>query len=184
MTHEEKLLKRRETYQRDKEKILKQNEANRQKHIVKRKATSKKWRHDNKELKKKTDADYYQSNKEKIKARVKKYNEENKEDRAKYISDYYKTKKGKLIALTTRQKRRGIVLSTEDGSVTTESLSELLMSQKNKCHHCGCELDHETSRAVHLDHLVPLSKGGTHTLDNVAWSCAYCNLTKNDRLTP
>ncbi len=30
----------------------------------------------------------------------------------------------------------------------------------------------------HQDHVVPLSKGGTHSLDNVVPSCRDCNLRK------
>lgn len=35
---------------------------------------------------------------------------------------------------------------------------------------------------MHLDHVVPLSKGGTHTYDNVRTSCAACNLRKGARM--
>jgi hypothetical protein len=34
------------------------------------------------------------------------------------------------------------------------------------------------SPAEHLDHVVPLSKGGTDTEDNVLPACAPCNLSK------
>ncbi|MFE4367961.1 MULTISPECIES: HNH endonuclease [unclassified Streptomyces] len=33
-------------------------------------------------------------------------------------------------------------------------------------------------RAEHLDHVVPLSKGGTDTADNMVPACAKCNLSK------
>ncbi len=36
------------------------------------------------------------------------------------------------------------------------------------------------NRAPELDHVIPLSKGGTHTLDNVACSCRRCNIIKAD----
>lgn len=34
-----------------------------------------------------------------------------------------------------------------------------------------------------LDHIVPLSKGGTHTFDNVQAAHWRCNMAKGDRLT-
>lgn len=43
------------------------------------------------------------------------------------------------------------------------------------CHLCGLPAD---IRAWHLDHVLPLSQGGTHTWDNVAVSHPACNLSK------
>lgn len=35
---------------------------------------------------------------------------------------------------------------------------------------------------MHLDHVIPLSKGGTHTWNNVQVGCAPCNLKKGGEL--
>ncbi|MFG3200349.1 HNH endonuclease [Streptomyces sp. NPDC048208] len=40
-----------------------------------------------------------------------------------------------------------------------------------KCAYCG-------NRAEHLDHIVPLSRGGTDTESNILPACAPCNLSK------
>lgn len=42
------------------------------------------------------------------------------------------------------------------------------------CFYCGGEF-------YHLDHALPISRGGSHTLDNVRPACAPCNQTKSDR---
>jgi hypothetical protein len=34
---------------------------------------------------------------------------------------------------------------------------------------------------VHLEHIQPISKDGSTTLDNLAWCCPSCNLHKSDR---
>jgi hypothetical protein len=34
----------------------------------------------------------------------------------------------------------------------------------------------------HLEHIVPRSRGGDSTLDNLAWACPACNLRKSDRV--
>jgi hypothetical protein len=38
------------------------------------------------------------------------------------------------------------------------------------------------SAAETIDHVVPRSKGGTHTWDNVVAACAPCNHRKSDRM--
>lgn len=53
----------------------------------------------------------------------------------------------------------------------------LLRNQKNKCLYCECYLD---VRSMTLDHMVPRSKGGTNTFDNLAAACSKCNNKKGD----
>ena len=61
------------------------------------------------------------------------------------------------------------------------------------CHICGQVIDMAAPRRVgdqnwemslHLDHVIPLVKGGSHTLDNVKPAHALCNITKGARLLP
>jgi hypothetical protein len=35
---------------------------------------------------------------------------------------------------------------------------------------------------MHMDHVIPISRGGTHTYDNVKTAHAFCNLSKGDKL--
>lgn len=55
------------------------------------------------------------------------------------------------------------------------------------CQICGIKCDPNdrswgSSGATHptIDHIIPLSKGGTHTWDNVQCACALCNSVKRD----
>jgi 5-methylcytosine-specific restriction endonuclease McrA len=43
------------------------------------------------------------------------------------------------------------------------------------CQYCG-------AAAESIDHVLPRSRGGTHTWDNVVASCRRCNTNKEDRL--
>ena len=45
----------------------------------------------------------------------------------------------------------------------------------HRCQYCG-------AAAENIDHVVPRSKGGTHTWENVVASCRPCNMRKEDRL--
>lgn len=48
------------------------------------------------------------------------------------------------------------------------------------CHICRGGIE---SRAdLHMDHVIPLARGGTHTYDNIRPSHAVCNMSKGDRL--
>lgn len=44
----------------------------------------------------------------------------------------------------------------------------------HRCQYCG-------SPAENIDHVIPKSKGGTHTWDNVVAACRPCNTRKEDR---
>jgi hypothetical protein len=45
-----------------------------------------------------------------------------------------------------------------------------------------CNVDFVPFEEMHLDHVVPLAAGGTHTWNNVQTSCAACNLAKGSKL--
>jgi 5-methylcytosine-specific restriction endonuclease McrA len=45
----------------------------------------------------------------------------------------------------------------------------------HRCQYCG-------SPADSIDHVVPRSRGGTHTWENVVAACRRCNTRKEDRL--
>ena len=45
----------------------------------------------------------------------------------------------------------------------------------HRCQYCG-------AAAENIDHVVPRSKGGSHTWDNVVAACRPCNTRKEDRL--
>lgn len=45
----------------------------------------------------------------------------------------------------------------------------------HRCQYCGAQ-------AENIDHVVPRSRGGTHTWDNVVAACRRCNSAKEDHL--
>lgn len=52
---------------------------------------------------------------------------------------------------------------------------ELLRRDHHVCQYCG------STKQLTIDHIVPLSKGGKHTWDNVVTACERCNQRKGDR---
>ena len=115
---------------------------------------------------------YYQENRDMILERVKKYREENRKIVLERKKAYYQTPMGKAVRKNTNHKRRSI---TKQGDVTSAQLLDLTTNAK-VCYWCGVSLK---GKKVHIDHYVPLAKGGEHTLSNLVISCSHCNLVKN-----
>lgn len=47
----------------------------------------------------------------------------------------------------------------------------------NFCYYCGCDLHEFCS---HIDHVIPVSEGGTEDVENLVLSCRFCNMAKMD----
>lgn len=125
---------------------------------------------------------YYKENKEKIKETMQKYYKENREQLLKNASEYKKTKDGKISSRASTSKKRNTSLDNADGTITKHSLDALLQIQNNQCFYCKKDLSLLTDRETHLDHYIPLSKGGAHSITNVVWSCSSCNLQKHNKI--
>jgi 5-methylcytosine-specific restriction endonuclease McrA len=53
---------------------------------------------------------------------------------------------------------------------------EVLRRDNHSCQYCG------STKNLTIDHVIPRSKGGQHTWDNVVAACERCNSLKGDRL--
>lgn len=77
--------------------------------------------------------------------------------------------------------RRRARLMQAPGSHTVQDIQKQYERQKGKCYWCGKKLG-TGKRAYHVDHVVPLSRGGSNWPDNLVIACHTCNERKNDRL--
>ncbi len=50
---------------------------------------------------------------------------------------------------------------------------------KGKCHYCGKQIP---AKALTMDHVVPISRGGRSTKTNVVPACKACNVKKKQLL--
>lgn len=62
------------------------------------------------------------------------------------------------------------------GTYSPEDILILRQKQDNKCFYCYLSL-----KDYHVDHKVPLSKGGTNYKRNICLACPKCNLQKHDK---
>jgi hypothetical protein len=53
---------------------------------------------------------------------------------------------------------------------------------EHRCEYCRMHQSLQGA-SFHLEHIVPISLGGTDDLDNLAWACPGCNLKKSNRVT-
>ena len=114
----------------------------------------------------------FSKNRERYYKNYKKYRDV-KNKRARENREYYAEK---------CRKRRFNISNTADNSITLASLEELKEKQNYKCFYCNSFLDFSIKQSVHLDHVQPFCKGGKHTLTNVVWACAKCNLKKGGKI--
>lgn len=116
---------------------------------------------------------YYSDNKEYYKT----YYEEN---RGRYLehfkASYQDDKEGSRLK---KQKRRALRVSQLGKWPLGEKQHLLLLhkEQKGLCYYCG--KSYEDGR--HIEHKIPLSRGGLHDHRNVVLSCVGCNLEKRDK---
>ena len=64
------------------------------------------------------------------------------------------------------------------GKHSGKDISDLRRRQKNKCAHDWCRAD--LSDGYHVDHIKPISKGGTSDRKNIQLLCPICNHKKSD----
>lgn len=58
------------------------------------------------------------------------------------------------------------------GKVTAEEWREILAAAAGRCAYCARE------RPLTMDHIIPLCRGGTHDVGNIAAVCLPCNASK------
>ncbi len=131
---------------------------------------------------------YLQENRERIAIREKKYRQDNKEKIILYFKEYRKTDQCKITKTNSAHKIRYQKISSSNNTIPvdriyplTKELSQLLIRQNHKCNICYTLISRE-KKNIHLDHYVPLSKGGSHSIDNVQWLCAKCNFEKGSSM--
>jgi 5-methylcytosine-specific restriction endonuclease McrA len=77
---------------------------------------------------------------------------------------------------TPKQRRNALIRETGDWTVTQRAWAELKRRYGGCCAYCG-----RKTVLLEKDHIIPLSKGGLHTISNIVPACGPCNNRKHDR---
>lgn len=134
------------------------------------KECDKKYREKNKDKMKEYNKNYYENNADKIKEYRENNKDKIKESRKKYLENNKDKIKGYI------HKRRSLKLGN-GGSYTKAQWLDTLEYFDYKCAYTGECIKHN----CHVEHIVPLSKGGTSYIWNLVPSTASANLSKQNR---
>jgi 5-methylcytosine-specific restriction endonuclease McrA len=80
-----------------------------------------------------------------------------------------------------RWQRRRALEKMAEGYHTTADLNELYELTDGRCGYCGVPVFWEVDRDVHIDHMLPISRGGSNWPDNLCIACETCNTSKHDK---
>lgn len=73
-----------------------------------------------------------------------------------------------------KENRRRALKAKAGGTVTGEQIIAMVKAQKGKCWYCT----EPFGKKYHVDHRIPLSRGGSGGPENLVISCPTCNLRK------
>lgn len=119
------------------------------------------WQRNNREAKAAYDSTYRERNAIRIRERR----------RAKYRMNPPPRERGNLA----RARRRARRLQNGDFSVKSGDLARAYNRHQGRCAYCNKHIAWED---VEWDHIVPISRGGSHSIGNLAPSCNPCNRSK------
>lgn len=122
--------------------------------------------------------DYYEKNRERVLSYARKSYEENTEKFNARIAAY-RIARPDVISLSRKKsnyKRRGAA-----GSHTAADVRAIFDSQRGLCANCKKKLLKSGKNVFHVDHINPISKGGSNDKHNIQCLCPGCNLSKHSK---
>ncbi|MBU1028512.1 MAG: HNH endonuclease [Nanoarchaeota archaeon] len=92
-----------------------------------------------------------------------------------YQKNYWKTEKGKEKRAIQNHKRRAAITGAI-ADLTDKQWKWIKMVYENRCVYCNRQM-----KRITMDHILPLSRGGIHTMNNIVPACQSCNSKKNTK---
>jgi 5-methylcytosine-specific restriction endonuclease McrA len=113
--------------------------------------------------------EWQRKNRDKVRVYQNTWRDENRERVREYQQRYLEANREKVYAGTARSNLRRHHQMAEAEAIDR---NEIFNRDGGKCHICGKRVAPES---FHLDHLIPLSRGGSHTRANIALAHPVCN---------
>lgn len=136
-------------------------------------------------------AAYQAQNREKLSAKQSQYYSANRDKKARYNAAYNAANR-KSIAVSNAawaaanqekcsaidRNRRARKRSAE-GKHSTADVRNIFTAQRGLCANCKTKLFKSGKKIMHVDHIVPLARGGANDKYNLQCLCPSCNLRKS-----
>lgn len=136
----------------------------------------KEWRSKNRDYINSSNRRSYQRNKERRTSTQRKLYWNNRDAKLAQKLAYKQTPKGKEVKYKSKLKRRALEY---DAYLEPVARSIVFTRDLGICHICKLEVD---PNDWHVDHIIPLVRGGKHGYDNVAVAHPGCNLRKHTKI--
>lgn len=117
--------------------------------------------------------EWIKGNPEKARAACKRWRRAHPERQARADKNY---RNNNPLAIRAKAHRRRALKRGAPGICTADDIQRLLATQKGRCYYCG------EKRKLTVDHVVPLSRGGSNEPSNLVLACKHCNSSKCDKL--
>jgi len=94
----------------------------------------------------------------------------NRRSREKHLESY------RLRQRIVVENRRAAMLAS-GGKITANLVEKMMLKQAGQCQYCKCDLVN-----YHIDHVIPLARGGSNKPDNLVLACPTCNRKKGAKM--
>ena len=116
---------------------------------------------------------YYAANREKVVAQIAAWHRANPDKVRAYKAAWQGANPASAVA--TRHRRRARKAGN-GGSYTLTEWTEKLELFAHLCVYCG-----QSGRPLTIDHKIPISRGGTNSIENLVPACKSCNCRKGSK---
>jgi 5-methylcytosine-specific restriction endonuclease McrA len=123
-------------------------------------------------------ADYLVRNRQKEAARHRARRASDPEHEAAKTRKYYEKRKAEGRHLEYKNRRKALERggNAEDCGAVYKAVR---LQKWIHCHYCGKQV---SGSDCHIDHVIPLSRGGDHRVANMVFACPRCNESKGSKL--
>ena len=120
-------------------------------------------------------AKYYKNNRKKILRRLRENYKTNSGPFAKKNIAWCKANPKAVVARAARYRARKL---SAEGNYVARDIKDMYEKQEGKCNLCGVELGNKYD----VDHIFPLSLGGSNWPTNIQLLCVSCNRSKSNKI--
>ena len=151
--------------------------------------SQKKWREKHLERIKEYNKNYYAQNIKKANEVSKKWRAEHPKETREYnkkwrfqnnkkIKEYKKAWDASHLELyiVYNQKYRAAKRNALENGITLPEWEKMKEETQSRCVYCCKKFEH-----LEMEHVIPISKGGTHDINNIVPACEKCNASKHNK---